>query len=38
MEASEKCREEIEKIIDVLKKSSWNIERITLLEDRRNAL
>lgn len=37
-EDSEQSRKEIEEIIGVLKKTSWNIERITVLEDRRNAL
>ena len=39
MEISEESKKELEEMIAVLKKTkSWNIERITLMEDQRGAL
>ncbi|MCD6088626.1 hypothetical protein J7K07_02775 [Candidatus Bathyarchaeota archaeon] len=35
VDSSEQRREEIEKILGMIKKTGWNIERIMLLEDRR---
>jgi len=35
VDSSEQRREEIEKILGMIKETGWNIERIMLLEDRR---
>jgi len=37
-ENSEQSRKDIERIIAAVKKTRWNIERITLVEDQRSAL
>ncbi len=37
-EDSRQSRRELEKIIAALKRTSWNIERIALLEDQRDVL